>query len=138
MESVRDRMSRAVSTRKEEAEEAKKKYYESSQKRLLKILEKKLQTSFIGALSEFEEVFGSLWGRGKDESELTEDELHARKLWNDARTNILNNGNNQIRAVKNELNQYTVSWNRHQYEFKSHPREDFLTSRPEEDKDGNR
>lgn len=136
MDSLRDRMSRAISTRKEETEVAKKKYNESSQKRLFKIVEKKLQTSFIGALSQFEEAFGSLWGRDKDDSELTNSEREARKLWNQVRTNILNNGNNQIRAVQNELNQYTVTWNAYRYEYKDKPVNGNwkLTSRPEEDK----
>lgn len=137
MDSLRDRMNRVISTRKEEAEVATSKYNESSQKRLFKILEKKLQTSFIGALSQFEEAFGALWGKNKDDSELTQDERQALILWNEVRTNILNNGNNQIRAVYNELNQYTISWNRHRQEFNSKKVNDDwkLTNRPE-DKNG--
>ncbi len=115
MDSLRDKMQRAVDTRKAESETAARRYNESSQKRLLKILEKKLQTSFIGALSQFEQIFGHLWGHNKDEDELTKQEREYRDLWVQARTNILNNGNNQLRAVQNELSQYTVSWNRHQY-----------------------
>lgn len=95
------------------------KYSESSKKQLLKILETKLRTSFIAPLGYFEEHFGFMWGRGKKESELTEDELRYKVIWNSIRTNILNNGNNQIRAVHNELMQYTITWNRYQLNFEA-------------------
>lgn len=94
------------------------KYNESSKKALIKILETKLKTSFIAPLSHFEQSFGFLWGHGKKESELTTDELNYRAIWNAIRTNVLNNGNNQIRAIQNELAQYTVTWNRYQLNFK--------------------
>ncbi len=94
------------------------KYNESSKRALIKILETKLKTSFIAPLSHFEENFGFLWGHGKKESELTPDELNYRVLWNSIRTNVLNNGNKQIRDMNNELSLYTVTWNRYQLNFK--------------------
>lgn len=130
MESLYDRMSRAAATRKVEDEANKKKYKENSSKQLLKILEKKLQTSFIGALSQFEEAFGYLWGIKKDEIDLTPQERKMRDLWNQVRTNILNNGNNQIRAISTELQQYSITFNGYQYRYSGTG----LTSRPQEDK----
>ncbi len=111
MDDIRSKMTRAVQTRKAEAEEASKRYDESSKKRLFGILQKKIQTSFIGALSQFEQFFGELWGNRKDDSELTPEEREWRELWLQVRTNILNGGNNQIRAVQSELNQYDITWN---------------------------
>lgn len=131
MGSLRDKMDRAAATGRVEAEAAKKRYNESSQKRLLRILEKKLQTSFIGALSQFEQFFGHLWGHRRDESELTPEQLEMRDKWNQARTFILNNGNNQIRAIQSELSQYTVSWNRFHYDMT-------LPVPPSKDQDNNR
>jgi hypothetical protein len=87
------------------------KYNESSKKQLLSIIEKKLKTSFICPISLFEKYFGHLWGHGKKVHELTKEESEFLSIWNSIRTEILNNGNNQIRALFNELSQYTVTFN---------------------------
>lgn len=94
-----------------------KKYDESSKAQLLKIIETKLKTSFIAPLDYFENAFGILWGHGKSVSQLTNEERKFREIWNDIRNDVLNNGNNQIRAVKNELEQYSVTWNRYKVNF---------------------
>lgn len=112
MDKLEDQMARVVASREPERIASQQRYDESSSNRLRSILEKKLQTSFIGALSQFETAFGDLWAHRRDESELTEDELYYRQKWNEVRTLILNNGNNQIRAIHNELTQYTITWNR--------------------------
>ena len=49
------------------------KYLEASRKRLSAIIEKKIRTSFIGAIAAFEEVLGELWGVGLDEEDLSEE-----------------------------------------------------------------
>ncbi len=114
-----EQLMRAVSEkRKGEAALKGQRYNESSKKQLLKIIETKLKTSFIAPLSYFEEQFGYLWGHGKKESDLTPEELNFRAFWNAIRTNVLNNGNNQIRAIHNELVQYTVTWNRYNLPIK--------------------
>lgn len=107
-----------VEKRKQEAPLKSQKYNESSKEQLLKILETKLKTSFIAPLDFFETYFGVLWGHGKPVSELTAEEVKFREIWNEIRNNVLNNGNNQIRAVKNELAQYTVTWNRYHLNLK--------------------
>lgn len=96
----------------------KQKYDESSKRNLLKILETKTRTAFIAPLSYFEQDFGFMWGQGKRDDELTAEELHYKLIWNSIRTKVLNNGNNQIRAIHNELAQYTVTWNRYQLNLK--------------------
>ena len=93
------------------------KYKEKSKKRLSNILSTKMKTSFIGAISSCEKNFGFLWGHGKDEAELTEQELQMREIWENVRAEILDNGNSQLRASINEVNNYTVHWNRFQVNF---------------------
>jgi hypothetical protein len=85
---------------------------ETSKTRLLGITKTKLKTSFVGALAKFETYFGSLWGHGKPRTECTETQLHNREVWDQCRTEVLNNGNSQIRAMESELDQYTISWDR--------------------------
>ena len=102
--------------------EKKKNYLTDSNKRLLKIISTKLRTAFIGSLSAFEENFGHLWGHLSQESEMTENQKKWKKIWENTRTVILNNGNHQIRSIENELSQYDISWNRHSTILK--PKED--------------
>lgn len=105
---------RDVAKKRQDASSLLKESYEdSSKKRLSKILEKKIKTAFIGAISEFEQSFGETWGYNQDIGTLNENEKIERKIWNEVRTKILNLGNNQIRAMKNELAQYTVTWDRY-------------------------
>lgn len=100
-------------------EQAKKdnevRYKENSKKRLMQILEKKFKTTMIGALARFEKGFGHLWGHGQDD--LTEEQLEYRKVWDEIRTEILTNGNNQLRGAQDELAQYTMSWDKYKTEF---------------------
>jgi len=92
-------------------------YLEQSRRRLDKIVTTKVRTAFIGALAAFEEEFGFLWGQDSSEDELTKDQADMRELWISARTNVLNNGNTQLRAVRNEIANQTVKWNRHHIDF---------------------
>jgi len=113
MENLANKMYKVSQNRKAETEHNKGIYKERSRCRLMTILEKKMKTSFIGALSQFEQHFGYLWGFGKQDGQLNSNELKFKRMWEDVRTNILNNGNNQLRAMQNELNEYDISWNRH-------------------------
>lgn len=88
-------------------------YKKRSAERLLKIIAKKMETTYIGALSQFETNFGKLWGHGKPLSELTDSERKHRDLWDNTRKNILDRGNNQFRAIEKELLEYEISWQRH-------------------------
>lgn len=98
-----------------DAERINKQYLVDSSNRLMKIIETKLRTSFIGALSQFEELIGKeLWGYGKDENRLDEDEQYWLRIWKNVRTNVLNNGNAQIRALQSEVGHYDIKWNRYQ------------------------
>lgn len=114
-------------------EDSKNKYLEQSKKQLEVSIEKKIRTAFIGAISEFEQTFGFLWGF--DKVELSDDQIaiinileesgfdleYFRQIWEEARTEILNKGNNQIRANKDDLRQYTISWDRYKTELPVRP-----------------
>ena len=88
-------------------------YKEKSKKRLSNIISTKIKTSFIGAISSCEEHFGFLWGHGKNENELDENELAMREIWENVRAGILDNGNTQLRATMNEMNNYSITWERY-------------------------
>src|SRR4051812_9859758 len=110
-----DKMTRVKAVRDAERPEMERRYKEASKQRLLRTIEKKCKTLMIGALAQFEQIFGrDLWGYGKDDSDKTQEELIAYELWQKCRTNILNNGNNQIRAIDNEVQNYEVKWLRYQ------------------------
>ena len=102
-----------MSLTKKSKEASQARYAEESRKRLDKIISTKLNTTFIGALSSFEKNFGFLWGHDKKESERTVEEKQLFEIWQNVRTEVLNNGNNQLRSLRNELQNHNISWNRH-------------------------
>ncbi len=110
MDEMYGRLMAANESNKAGQERAEERHHEASNGRLLKILKKKISTSFIGALARFEAHFGEVWGHGLDQSECTPGQLAWRKVWEEARTEVLNNGNAQSRAVESEMGQYTVAW----------------------------
>jgi hypothetical protein len=111
----RKQMEAASAARKEDEAAARERYLEQSRRRLQTIIEKKVRTTFIGDLSRFEEHVGRrLWGHGKSDADLTKDELAWKKVWERLRADILTNGNNQIRALNAELEQYVIEWTRYQ------------------------
>lgn len=88
-------------------------YKEKSKDRLKKIIDKKFLTTTIYPLSQFENAFGKLWGHGKPEGSLTQEEKTYRKLWNDCRNDILNNGNHQRRNAMSEIDMNEIKWLRY-------------------------
>jgi len=112
-----NKFAEAVEVRKQARIRNEAKYRENSKRRLVALIEKKMKTTMIGALSSFEESFGYLWGINKHHSSLSEEELILRELWENTRTEILNKGNNQIRATKEELGQHNVVWQPYKMDF---------------------
>jgi hypothetical protein len=88
------------------------KFKEASKSRLSKIAKKKIQTTMIGSLSTVEKFFGFLWGHG-DDDELTPEQEHMKNLFDEARAEILDRGNSQIRNLEAEVAQYDVTWKRY-------------------------
>ena len=87
-----------------------------SKKKLISNIEKKFKTTMIGALARFEDVFGFLWGMNSERA-LTKNEQEWFDKWQIVRTEILNNGNNQLRACLDEIAQYTMTCNQYQTQF---------------------
>ena len=84
-------------------EDKKKQYKASSRDRLGKIITTKIKTTMIGALETIEQNFGFLW----------EDSVEMRELYEKVRNEILDRGNNQIRNITTELEQYDIEWLRY-------------------------
>ena len=105
-----EELARIAKKRKMDKEE---RYKESSKDRLQKIASKKIQTTMIGALSSIEKHFGFLWSHEND-GELTPEQEHMRDLYDEIRSEILDNGNHQIRSLETELSQYDITWLRYQ------------------------
>ena len=103
-------------------------FKEASKTRLSKIAKKKIQTTMIGALSTVEKFFGFLWGHG-DSEELTPEQEHMKNLFDEARAEILDRGNSQIRNLETEIAQYDISWKRY------HVTLPVITMENEEDED---
>jgi hypothetical protein len=91
-------------------------YYDPE--RLRFYVEKRIQTTMIGALARIENTFGHLWGQDK-EGELTREEEEFADAWDFLRNDILNYGNKQIRQVKEDFYKYGGLFkNTYNYTFK--------------------
>lgn len=73
---------------------------EYAKEKLLEIVSTKIRTAFIGALAEFERIYGEQPG------------------WEEVRRNILKNGNNQIRGFEADLDRFEVQIKKYTYNFK--------------------
>jgi|TARA_B100000676_G_C18072437_1_gene845249 hypothetical protein len=102
------------------------KYKEVSKDRLLKISQKKIQTTMIGALSTIEKYFGFLWGH-EGNGELTPEQTHMKEQFDEVRAEILDRGNNQIRNLEAEFTNYDISWLRYRMTLPVKP----VTTEPE-------
>lgn len=88
-----------------------KEYDEASKERLNKIADKKIETTMIGALSAIEDIFGYLWNhQSRDKSD---NEQAFAEMYQKVRSKILDIGNSQKRALKTELQTYTIHWDRY-------------------------
>jgi hypothetical protein len=101
---------------------AEENYKANSKTRLTHSIETKIRTTMIGALDKFEKKLGFLWDPQSNDEIPSANEL--AELWQEVRTEILDNGNNQIRAIKEEVGLYDVKFNKYVTEF--------LITKPEE------
>jgi hypothetical protein len=94
--------------------------------RLKFYVEKRIQTTMIGALARIEENLGYLWGHKKPETEpLTNKEQEFLDLWEYLRNDILNYGNAQIRKSKEDFYKYGgVFKSQYSYKFPMIKKED--------------
>ncbi len=123
----------------------------NAKRKLEGVIRKKFETSIIGGISRIEEHLGHLWGHDEPEGAIeadiidlegltdeeaeaaraqaeahakakTEERLAYRQLWDILRTEILNNGNNQLRAVQEELGRYTLAYEGYQLKMPIKPK----------------
>lgn len=113
---ISESLFRASNRRKELQKENDARFKEESKRRLKTNAEKKMKTTFIGAIDSIEKKFGHLWGRGK--TQLSPSERNWAELWEELRKEILDKGNNQLRNLKNEIDEYEVEWQKYHYEFR--------------------
>ena len=85
-------------------------YKEISKTRLYEISRKKIQTTMIGALDTIEKSFGFLW---EADGELTPEQSQLKKIFEEARSQILDRGNAQMRNLKAEFVNYDINWKKY-------------------------
>lgn len=102
----------SVNARKEAEERNQIEYARKSKHRLASVIEKKMKTAFIGALHSFELEFSELWESGDEE-----DRLYFKEKWERCRREILDKGNNELRAAQSELDNYDIELSRRSYKF---------------------
>jgi len=100
----------ALKKKVDEANE--QRYLEQCRQRLSKIISTKIKTSFIGALDVIEKTFGFLWAENEDGTR-SDEATKFYDLYQQMRTDILNNGNSQIRGAQNEIANHVISWSRY-------------------------
>lgn len=86
-------------------------YKQYSKDRLCKNIAGKIRTTMIGSLAIIEQELGYLWGLNEDRR-LTPEEEEMLIIWEDIRTRILDLGNNNIRMAEEEIDSYTLNWNK--------------------------
>ena len=84
-----------------------------SRDKLFKAAKKKIQTTMIGSLSTLESSFGFLWGFEAEEEDRTPEQKKLFEIYEEARAQILDRGNTQIRNLQAEISNYDISWKRH-------------------------
>ena len=84
-----------------------------SKDKLFKAAKKKIQTTMIGALSTLEGSFGFLWGLDVDEEDKTLEQKKVYEIYEEARAQILDRGNTQIRNLESEFVNYDIVRKKH-------------------------
>lgn len=76
---------------------------------------KKVDTTMIGALCAIEEVFGDLWNHKS--LKRTKEQSEWYNKYEELRSRILDNGNNQKRKLETELDNYEIQYKTYHYDF---------------------
>lgn len=84
-----------------------------SKDKLFKAAKKKIQTTMIGALSTLESSFGFLWGFDIAEEDKTLEQKKVYEIYEEARAQILDRGNTQIRNLESEFVNYDIVRKKH-------------------------
>ena len=84
-----------------------------SRDKLFKAAKKKIQTTMIGSLSTLESSFGFLWGFEAEEEDRTPEQKKLFEIYEEARAQILDRGNTQIRNLESEFVNYDITHKNH-------------------------
>ena len=84
-----------------------------SKDKLFKASKKKIQTTMIGSLSTLESSFGFLWGFDIAEEDKTPEQKKIYEIYEEARAQILDRGNTQIRNLEAEFVNYDIVRKKH-------------------------
>ncbi len=84
-----------------------------SRDKLFKAAKKKIQTTMIGSLSTLETSFGFLWGFDIPEEDKTPEQKKIYEIYEEARAQILDRGNTQIRNLEAEFVNYDIVRKKH-------------------------
>lgn len=79
-----------------------------SKNKLSKTVEISLNTTAIGALSDFEHYFGELFGYGLEYNDLTDNQKNMRKKWSECRNSILRRAANGVKISLNEIERCSI------------------------------
>lgn len=101
-----------IQIKRQEEQKRRLKYKEDSKHRLKEIAKKKIQTTMIGALDSIEKFFAFLWQPDRN-GRISEEGKIMKNKYEKAREEILDRGNNQIRNLNNEIDQYDIEWLRY-------------------------
>jgi hypothetical protein len=95
--------------RKQKDLEKDKRYKEDSRERLKQICLTKVRTTMIGAVEAVEKRFEQLYNKS---NKPTNEQLLLEKIFGEIRTEILDKGNQQMRNLETEFEQYVIEWKR--------------------------
>jgi len=98
--------------RQEREKESEEILLAGSREVLLKSIDKKIMTATVGALYQFEQAFGYLWGQNKTSLQRNDNERAAYSTWQGIRREILDNGERQKAYVRKELENYQILYKR--------------------------
>ena len=84
-----------------------------SRDKLFKAAKKKIQPTMIGSLSTLESSFGFLWGFEAEEEDRTPEQKKLFEIYEEARAQILDRGNTQIRNLESEFVNYDITHKKH-------------------------
>lgn len=82
-----------------------------AKERLREIFSKRIETTMIGALSTIENYFGFFW------SDDTPKDNEMYQLYKKVRKEILDRGNDQIKMIDRDLQDYHINYNKYVYKF---------------------
>ena len=100
-----------LAVQKAQKQQSKSRVLDDSKLRLKALSAKKFKTCFVFAIAEFEKVFGlDLWGHGLPDDKLTDIQRANKERWQNVRTNILNKGNTQARAMEAEFDLHEIKF----------------------------